>query len=174
METPSEHRSAFLFDVGIILLGDEVVSTEHFLNLLKSSGDLLFGVCSHKAETDESVVRCNSRRNNRIDEDAFFAQIVSDLERLVVVADIEGDNRSGSIADFASHVAESFECITGHFPKMLLVFGLGFHNLKCLKSGGSGCRSDAGSEDVGTRVVAKEVGDFFVCSDESSERSKRL
>ena len=50
---------------------DKIVTAEHLLNLLKCCSHLLASVGCHQAEADESVIRRNSRRHNRINEDAL-------------------------------------------------------------------------------------------------------
>ena len=122
---------------------------EDFLNLFEGFGDLLFSVGGHEAEADEGVVGSDSGRHNGIDEDAFVEEFAGDEEREVVVADEERDNRGGSVADFAAHVAEAVKGIVCNLPKMLHTLGLCFHDIKGGVDGSGRCGCDGGGEDVG-------------------------
>lgn len=42
------------------------------LYLFKRRGHLILGVCGHEAETNQGIVGSDSRRNDRIDEDALL------------------------------------------------------------------------------------------------------
>ena len=75
-------------------LFQDLVTLEHFLDFLKSSSNLFFGVSSHEAESNESVVGSDSRRNHRIDKHALFEEVASYGESLVVVANVKRNNRS--------------------------------------------------------------------------------
>ena len=74
--------------------GNDTVLAENLGDLLKGFLNLGGSVCGHKAEADEGILRCYSRRYNGVDEDSFFEQLAGDCECLEVVADIEGDDRS--------------------------------------------------------------------------------
>ena len=105
--------------ISVCLSGNEIVLAEHFLDFLKSSFNLLLGVCGHEAETNQRVVGGNSRRHHRVYEYTLIKKVTSDCECLEIVADIERNNRCGCIADFAAHVAETFQGIIGKLPQML-------------------------------------------------------
>lgn len=129
--------------------GDEIVLAEDFLNFLKSSLDLSPCVGCHEAEADESVVGSDSGGNDGVDKDAFLEEVAGDFKSLEVVADVKGNDGSGGVADFTTHVAETFESEVGVFPKHLLKLGLAFHDVDCLEGGGGGSGSDRSGEDVG-------------------------
>ncbi len=109
-----------------------------------------------------------------IDEDTLVKQVSGDVERLVVVADEERDDGCGGISYLAAHRAEIVEGVMRDFPQVLLAFRLGEHDVEGGVDGGRGCRSDAGREDVGARMVTKVVGYRFVGGDEAAEGGERL
>ena len=128
--------------------GHEAVGTENLLDFFQSIAHLLVGVRSHEAETDERVVGRYSRRNDGIDEDALIQQVAGDSEGLVVVSDEQGDDGRLGVADLASHVTETLQCLVSDFPEVLLTLGLTDENINSLHRRGSRCGGDAGGEDI--------------------------
>ena len=124
------------------------MGSEYLLYLFERDGYLILGVGSHKAETYQSVVRSDGRRDYRIDENAFVLQIAGDGERLEIVTDIEWYDGGRGVADLTAHVAEAFKRVIGDLPEMLLTLGLGLHDLHCLESCCRRCGRDAGGEDL--------------------------
>ena len=155
-------------------LFDDIVFFEYFLNAFKSSVDLFDCVCRHKAETNQSVLRRNGRRHNRVYKYAIFKKVASYCKCLVVVADEERNDRSRSVTNLTTDVSESIQCIVCNLPQVFDSFRLAFHNIEgCVYSG---CRRwcDAGAEDVRSRVVAEVVCSHRVCRDEASKSGNDL
>ena len=82
---------------------------ERFLNMFRS-------MRGHKAEADESILRSHSGRNHRINEYTLFEKIARNGKCLEIVADIEGYNRSRSVADLETALTESIESHIGKLP----------------------------------------------------------
>ena len=111
------------------------MSLEYFLDFFESIFYLGLGMSCHKAETDESVLGRNRRRNNGVNKDTFIEKIASDRKCLEVIANKERNNRGRSVTDFNTHLAESFKSKIGEIPKIFLTFGLSLHNFKRFESG---------------------------------------
>ncbi len=151
--------------------GHEAVGTENLLDFFQSIAHLLVGVRCHEAETDERVVGRYSRRNDGIDEDALIQQVARDSEGLVVVTDEQGDDGRLGVADLASHVTETLQCLVSDFPEVLLTLGLGNHDVDGLHCSCCRSRRDAGGEDVAAGMMAQVVGDDLAGGDETAQRS---
>lgn len=112
------------------------MGSEYLLYLFERDGYLILGVGSHKAETYQSVVRSDGRRDYRIDENAFVLQIAGDGERLEIVTDIEWYDGGRGVADLTAHVAEAFKSEIRHFPQVFLALGFLLHYVDCFEGGG--------------------------------------
>ena len=121
---------------------------KYLLNCFERASDLLLSVSSHKRVADESIVRSYGRRHYRVDKYAFFEQVVSDFESLVVVANIERDDWSRCVTDFATHRLEAVKGKLGDFPEVFLAFRLREHDVKSCVDCSCRARSDAGCEDI--------------------------
>ena len=112
------------------------MATEYLANLLKSYCYLFTCVSCHEAEADESVVRCNSWRDNGIDKDALVEQFSSDEEREVVVANEKWNDWSFGMSNFTSHFTEALKSKVGVLPQAFLTLWLGNHDVEsCAYSG---------------------------------------
>ena len=128
----------------------------------------------HEAETYKRILGSHGGRHNGVHEDSFVEKVACYGECLEIVAYEKRDDRSGGVSYLAAHVAEAFESKVGEFPKILLAFGLGNHNVDGFEGGGCGSRCYRRCENIGARVVTQIMGEFFVCGNDAAERCKRF
>ena len=83
---------------------------------------LFFGVGGHQCKTEQGVLRCASWRNHRVDEDAFVECHLGGKESLFGVAYVQWYNRTFSLPNFESGLAEALQSIVGNLPQFFLAF----------------------------------------------------
>ena len=145
---------------------------EYLVDGLQGVIQLLLGVCSHQREANQGVFRSDCRRNYRIDEDTCLKQFLYNEEGQIVVANEQGDDRSGSMADLTAHLAEAIQCVVGQIPQVLDTLRLIHHNVQRSVSGSRSGWRIAGTEDIGTGMMAQIIDDRLVCGDETTDRSE--
>ena len=129
-------------------------------------------MCSHQREANQGIFRSDCRRNYRIDEDTCLKQFLYNEEGQIVVADEQGDDRSGSIANLTAHLAEAFQCVVCQIPQVLDTLRLIHHDVQCSVSGSRSGWRVAGTENIGARVMTQLIDDRLVCGDDTTDSSK--
>ena len=126
---------------------------ETFLDLLQCKIYLLIGVCCHKRETDKGILRRYSRRNNGINKDSLFEQVPRNLERLVIIADKQRNDRRCRVPYLTPYATETIKGVMGNVPQMLNTFGFTFDNVECCRNSSRRCWCNTCTENIGTRVM---------------------
>lgn len=119
-------------------------------------------------------MRGYGRGHDGVDEHALVEQVAGDVERLVVVADEQGNDRCGGVSNLAAHGAEILQREMCDVPEVLPALRLGDDYVKGGIGGCGGCRGDGGGEDVRAGVVAQVVGNLLVGGNEASQGGEGL
>ena len=115
-------------------------------------------LCCHKRETDKGILRRYSRRNNGINKDSLFEQVPRNLERLVIIADKQRNDRRCRVPYLTPYATETIKGVMGNVPQMLNTFGFTFDNVECCRNSSRRCWCNTCTENVGTRVMPQRNG----------------
>ncbi len=153
---------------------DDALLDEDLLEDLHAALNLLFAVCSHQREANQSILWCACRWDNRIDEDTTVEGELRHQEGLVAVADIERNDWALGLSNLEAFLAEAFQCIVRHVPQMLETPGLFLDDMKCLNGSGCCSRRVTGGEDVGAGGVTQVVDGIPVRGNKATDRRQAL
>ena len=96
---------------------------------------------SHECKTNKRILRCASRRNNRIDKHTILESLSCRNECLLNIVNIKRNNRTLCLTNLEALLLETTECVTCDSPKGINALWLFLNDVKRLKSGSGGSRS---------------------------------
>lgn len=132
------------------------------------------GMCGHESHADEGLVARHSGGDDGRDEDAVFEEVVGDGESLGIVADKEGDDGGGGVANLKTQILEGFEGVALVVPEGGIAFGFAAHDVERFEHRSSAGGSDGGGEDVGADGVFHPVDGLLVGGDETAHGGEAL
>lgn len=121
---------------------------EDFGDFFEGLLNLGLGVRGHEAETDKGIVGGDGGRDNGVDEDAVFKEVMRDGKGLIVITNKERNDGRGGVADLKAAALEALKGHVGKFPQVLPALRLFLHNIQGCQRRGGACRGDGGREDV--------------------------
>ena len=106
---------------------------EDLLQDLNTTLNMLLGMCRHKRETHERVLRRACWRHHGVDEHTLVESQLGHEERLGIVTHVKRNDRTLCLTNLKALLTETIQGIVGDIPQVLAALWLILNDMECLQ-----------------------------------------